>query len=138
TFRVAAGGSRLLIGSRVPRLWGVAGPFLAGLAIPVAAFITPYVAQGATRALLRGVFVNPMTRLAVASWPPNALHGAFPAALLAILFLLASRVHGGPRGWLTVALWTTIPIAALAIGGVEYWYGVTWASVAQAIPLVIV
>jgi hypothetical protein len=66
------------------------------------------------------------------------LPGAFPAAILALLFVHASRTGGGPRAWLTVALWLTVPVAALAIGGVEYLYGVTWASVAQAIPLVVV
>ena len=74
----------------------------------------------------------------MATWPPNTLLGAFPAALLAILFLYASRIGGGPRGWLTIGLWMAVPVAALAIDGVEYLYGVTWASVAQAIPLVVV
>jgi hypothetical protein len=138
TLRVAAGGSGLPIRRRVWRLWAVAWPYLAGLAIPISAFIAPYVGQGATNALLPGVFVNPTTRLVAATWPPNALPGAFPAALLAILLLHTSRVRGWPRGWLTIGLWMAVPVAALAIGGVEYLYGVTWASVAQAIPLLVV
>ena len=136
--RTAASGSGLPIWRRLGRLWGLAWPFLAGLAIPIAALLGPYIAQGATGALLHGVFVSPTTRLAAATWPPNALPGVFPAAILALLFVHASRTGGGPRGWLTVALWMTVPVAALAIGGVEYLYGVTWASVAQAIPLVVV
>ena len=138
TLRVAAGASALPIWQRLGRLWGLAGPFVAGLAIPIAAFIAPYLAHAATGALLRGVFVSPTTRLTAATWPPNPLVGAFPAALLATLFLHASRVRGRPRGWLTIGLWMAVPVAALAIGGVEYLYGVTWASVAQAIPLVVV
>ena len=137
-FHVAASRSGRPAWQRVGRLWGVSWPFLAGLAIPITAFIVPYVAQGATGSLLRGVFVSPGTRLAAAAYPPHALPGAFPAALLAISFVYASRVGGGTRGWLTVAVWMTVLVAALAIGGVDYLYGVTWASVAQAIPLVVV
>jgi hypothetical protein len=138
TLRVAGGGSGLPVRRRLRRLWAVVWPFLVGLAIPIVAFIAPYVARGETDALLRGVFVNPTTRLAAATWPPNALTGAFPAALLAVLFLHAGRVREGLRSWLTIGLWLAVPVAALAIGGVEYLYGVTWASVAQAIPLLVV
>jgi len=138
TLRVAAGASALPIWQRLGRLWRVVWPFIAGLAIPIAAFIAQYVAHGATGALLRGVFVNPTTRLAAAILSPTALLGSFPAALLAILLINASRAGRGPRGWLAAALWMTVPLAALGIGGIPYLYGVTWASVAQAIPLVVV
>jgi hypothetical protein len=106
------------------------------VAIPITALIAPYVARGATRALLSGVFLSPTTRLGAVTRPPAALLGAFPAVLLAMLLVYASRTAGGSRRWVAAALWMTIPLAALGVGGIEYLYGVTWASVAQAIPLV--
>jgi len=39
------------------------GPFLAGICIPVALFLTPYVASGSVSALINGVFVRPTRRL---------------------------------------------------------------------------
>jgi hypothetical protein len=135
--RTVASASGLPFRRRLGRLWGVTWPFLAGLAIPIAAFAAPYVTHNAIGALIRGVFLSPETRLAAAAYSPKPLLGAFPAVLLAILVVYARRLGGGPRGWLAVAPWVIVPVAALAIGGLEYLYGVTWASVAQAIPLAV-
>ena len=136
TLRVAAAASGLRGWQRVGRLWRTGWPFLAGVAIPITAFIAPYVARGATLALLSGVFLSPTTRLGAVTRPPSPLLGAFPAALLAMLLIYASRTASGPRRWAPAALWVTVLLAALGVGGIEYLYGVTWASVAQAIPLV--
>lgn len=123
---------------RLARLWQVTWPFLLGIALPIAVFLTPYLAGGGVAALARGVLVAPTARLASAALPPMTLRAVLPAGFLALIVLLGVRAEGARRQWLVVALFAVMPVAAFLIGGSEYAYHVTWASVSQSIPLVVV
>lgn len=56
-------GGRRAAPGRLPRLVALLAPFAAGVAIPVAGFLIPYVLSGAAEDLWRGVFVTPQRRL---------------------------------------------------------------------------
>jgi len=120
----------------IKRLGWLAGPFLGGVLLPVALYVGWYGILGCLGALLHGVFVSPATRLVSAAMPPMEWTGLFPAAFMAIAFALAVRMGRGRGGWVVTALWLTW-LLALAAGSFNYLYVVTWASVSQAIPLVV-
>ncbi|MBM4184346.1 MAG: phospholipid carrier-dependent glycosyltransferase [Gemmatimonadetes bacterium] len=106
-------------------------PLLAGVAVPVAAFLIPYVASGSLPALYRGVFVLPRTRLEFEAVSPLPVLGFLPA--IALVAWVASRsraafVAGGAILLVAVGMthidvvyrivwWTLIslgPVAAMA------------------------
>jgi len=60
-------------------------PFLAGVALPVALFLVPYARSGALGAFVYGVFVLPMKRFGVASYPALPLATMLALAPFAVL-----------------------------------------------------
>jgi hypothetical protein len=81
---------------RVRRYLGLALPFLLGVAVPVAAFVAPYVWSGAVGALVNGVFVVPTRRLTVWWAPPFptiTTLAAVPVAAMLGLFSRSPRVR---------------------------------------------
>jgi hypothetical protein len=57
-------------GRRWAALWRMIGPFLAGVLLPIALFLIPYVWTGSVGALAHGVFVAPFKRIVVIAFPP--------------------------------------------------------------------
>jgi Dolichyl-phosphate-mannose-protein mannosyltransferase len=138
TWRVVARSGNRPAAERFARLASVGWPFLLGLAIPIVIFAAPYLTKGDLDALLRGLFVSPTTRFVAASRSPIPWPTIVPAALLGITLVLASRARSGIRAWLVAGLLAVMLLATATIGGTDYLYGISWASISQAIPLVII
>jgi len=81
--RASSGGS-LSTMARLRALLGLAVPFLAGIAIPVAVFLAPYVFSHSLDKFYRGVFIVPFVRVTKALFPPPS-----PIDLAAVLPLLS-------------------------------------------------
>jgi hypothetical protein len=124
-------------GSRTARLWQLVWPFGAGVALPVALFLVPYVVAGATGALLRGVFVSPMSRLAFAAKPPARWVTMIPAAVGLALFTSAAPPSHSPRWLLVFGSGAAAAGAVLALGDHRPAYKAAWYSLAQATPLIV-
>ncbi|MGE0452831.1 MAG: ArnT family glycosyltransferase [Vicinamibacteria bacterium] len=133
--------------TRLQALWRLSGPFLAGLGLPIAAFLVPYVRSDALGALWHGVFVLPQkrfdyaTQVAPSEWQ---LVAAAPLALvlLAQLGALASQARFpfpralGERAW----AWQVGLIGALALwvlphGQEELTWQAIWNSAFPLVPL---
>jgi hypothetical protein len=95
------------------RYLGLAGPFLLGVAVPVAALAAPYVWSGAVGSLANGVFVVPTRRLAVMWVPPfpaiTAL-AAVPVVAMLGLFSRSARVR-----WLVALAAIALLVASGAV-----------------------
>ncbi|HET7295768.1 MAG TPA: glycosyltransferase family 39 protein, partial [Gemmatimonadales bacterium] len=120
-------------GARAATLLGLLAPFAAGVAIPIAAFLVPYVSSGALPALWHGVFVVPARRLdfAARSLPGTAtLLGAVPVALLTGVLPLG-RIPAVARrlvlGFLLLALITFLILSRHAV----------WYSIRPLVPLLV-
>lgn len=118
-------------GERVTRLLGLLIPFAAGMAIPLVAFLLPYITSDSLSALWHGVFVAPARRLdfAARSLPGAAtLLGAAPVALLlGVLPLERLPARRLVMGILLLAL-----VAFLILSRHAVWY-----SVRPLLPLVV-
>ena len=116
--------------TRVRRLAALVGPFLAGVSLPIVAFLVPYALGGGLADLWRGVFVTPTRRLVYAATelPPFHTISAVlaPAAILGITPLLGSRA----RRWVSVPLALIAPYLMwqghTARGYREVWYSMRW------------
>ena len=137
TFRIVSTSGLVPSTMRLSRLWSLTWPFLLGLGIPVVLFAWPYIDAAAAGALMRGLFVTPTTRLGSVARPPVPWPAIIPALLLALTLIAAFRAGRGPRAWLPAAVYLFLPATAWIIGGAEFAYAFSWASVAQAIPLVV-
>jgi len=135
---VAAHSGDLPASGRIWRLASLVGPFVLGLAIPVAAFVLPFLTSHGIDALQRGVFVSPTTRLDATSVTSLGWPAIVPAVMLAVAFLLGIRAGHSIRAWIAATLWAVLPLAAAATGGGEYLYRISWILVSQVTPLVVV
>ena len=124
-------------GSLAPRVRGLLTlvlPFLAGVALPLAFFVLPYVASGAVGDLIRGLFVLPARRVQAAAMalpPPYTLTLALPyAALLALPVLpkLAERI-------LAAALAATLAVVLWKAGDDTFVYLSIWWGLRPLVPL---
>ena len=138
TWRVSVGPAALPTSRRLARLASLVWPFLLGLTIPIAIFVAHDLTAGGINALLRGVFVSPTTRFLAASRPALEWPAVVPALLLAGILLVGIRAGRGMRVWVVGMAWAALFVGARAIGGAEYLTRIGWASVSQAIPLVVV
>jgi dolichyl-phosphate-mannose-protein mannosyltransferase len=127
---------------RLARLSALVGPFAFGLAVPIVAFLYPYLASGSMGALVRGVFTQPTKRLHFAVMSPPSIR-TLPAALLWLLVLVPSA-HGGDPGerrlnrlfLVAYAIILAGMIAVAARGGRPY-IGV-WLTVYYLVPCAVV
>ena len=120
-------------GPRFRALFGRALPFLAGAAVPLAAYAALFAAQGALPELLNGVFVLPMLRLDNAAKPPPAVWVTLASALLPLAALaLPARTRLRPP---IVGL-AAVALAALlfAAGEMPRVYATTFIAARAAIP----
>lgn len=122
---------------RLGRMLGVVAPFAAGVAVPIALFVTTYVRSGSLWALVYGVFIAPTRRYGFAVVPPASL-GTFGLALPWLLVLLPpqtsarlaqlpARVVGA-----CVAAFLGLVLFAAAQGGVAY--VVVWLTICYIVP----
>jgi len=137
TWRVVAHSGTAPVGERLRRLGRLVGPFFLGLAIPISIFLIPELSGGGFDALLRGAFVSPTTRLEATSVSPLGWPAVVPALTLAGVLVYAVRAGSGVGAWTMAGLWALLLLGTAAAGGVDYLYRISWASVSQAIPLVV-
>lgn len=122
---------------RLRRLLETALPFLAGVALPVALFLVPYVASGSVGALVDDVLVKPHRRAQFAHQPPPPLPlmvWGLPVLLLVFL----------PARWWRAARGSPLAIAALALAlllassrRVDSFY-VSWGMLNAVLPMLAV
>jgi hypothetical protein len=89
------------------------GWFLVGAAVPIGLLLVPYVRAGAVGALVTGVFVTPMKRLAVMYAPPFpavTTLAALPVAAALGLFTRSARIR-----WLIAIVATVVLVASGAV-----------------------
>jgi hypothetical protein len=123
--------------ARFAALAHLVAPFLAGLAIPVALFLIPFVRGEAVGALVNGVFVLPAKRIGTASFrmlPPWSMLALVPAWLLLVY------------GRRMAARMTRYHVAALAVGLTGYLvatasvplvYRIVWYAVRGVLPVLV-
>lgn len=122
---------------RIARLWRMAGPFLAGVAAPVAVFLAPYVMSHSTGAWVRGVFILPSRRILGATMAAPELK-YLPAAVLPVA-LLAGAMIDGERARRVITM-TALPLLALVL-----WfsadhpglYRLAWHAARELIPIAV-
>jgi len=91
---------------RLVALVDLMGPFAAGLAFPVLAFLVPYIASGSLHALLVAVFVEPMRRFSVIAYPPPPALSVLMAVPVVVALGLVGRQSA--RAW-------TVSVVAVAL-----------------------
>lgn len=102
--------------ARARRALRLLGPFLAGVAIPVALFCIPYLLSGALGALVNGVLVLPFRRLTSAAMRPPAFRRSVIAAL-PLLALLLVPVRARVRPLVGAAAWVLAAGLLCAVPG---------------------
>jgi hypothetical protein len=106
--------------TRMARLASFVGPFLLGVAVPIAVFLVPYLVAGAMRPLAYGVFVLPRKRFDFVTLPPGSLRTvAWAIPWFVVLTMPAWR----PRWYRTAAVGLPLLVALIPIvidGGIGY------------------
>jgi hypothetical protein len=111
------------------------GPFLIGVALPVALFLVPYVRSGSVDAFANGVFVLPMRRFGVAVarvLPFTVMLACLPLVALA-LFVRAPRART-TRRYVEVALALALAVLLVVTGRNAVVYRSVWYSVWMLLP----
>ena len=86
--------------ARFASLARLLGPFLVGVALPIALFLVPFARAGALGALANGVFILPMRRFDAAYMTAPSLLTMVSLVPLALLAVWWQRAPGGiGRGW---------------------------------------
>jgi Dolichyl-phosphate-mannose-protein mannosyltransferase len=116
-------------------------PFLLGMLLPIALFITPYVVTGSVGAWYQGVFVAPRTRLSSAMAPLPSLVtilAALPYGLVLVAGANRWRVLERRLGTLILGAALVIPLLAVAGGAAGPVYRTFWYSVRHlTLPIVL-
>jgi hypothetical protein len=121
---------------RVRALAGRMLPFLAGLFIPVAAFLAPYIAAGQVRLLIQDVFVAPLARVHSAYWAPINPSAVLLSLPVFGLVALDARLRGQKDRQIAMAISCLGCVAAIYLSlRFPYFAGLTWLSAAASIPL---
>ena len=122
----------------VERAWAIVGrllPFLAGVCIPIAAYLAPYMAAGQVGFWFHDVFIAPFARLHSDYWPPL---GPIAVILSLPLFALLAVDAGlrSPRNRRIAIAGSCLVCAAAIYLSLRhpYFAGLTWFSVAASIP----
>jgi hypothetical protein len=115
---------------RVRRWSDLAGPLLAGVAVPIAIFALPYILSDALPDLWRGVFVTPTRRFAFATTELPRLGTItavlVPAAILLVPPLIGKRVQWWVGGIALVVLPYILWQGHTARGYRETWFSMRW------------
>lgn len=133
--RRAGAGSAVV---RIAALWRIVTPFVLGVAVPVAAFLVPYIVAGAVEDLVYGVFVLPAKRFAFAAMRPPPL-GRGAAAVFVVLLAVAVPWIDRRLTRRHIVLVGLALLALLALMAVRpSLYRMTWHSVRPLVPVVVV
>lgn len=124
-------------GRRCRQLTGETAWFAAGVLLPVACFLAPFVLGAAVVDLYRGVFVLPQKRFDVLTFPLPPLFTLGFAAPLALALLLGFR-HGR-RGGAGVRTFCLVAALLLVLGGCRYplVHDAVWCSVRGIPPFLV-
>lgn len=132
-WQVAAGASR----ARFVALARLLGPFLLGVALPVALFLVPYARSAALGTFLNGVFVLPMRRFALASSPAPPLVTMLALVPVALLAVLAHRAASRIRRRETAILAFTLLLLLRATGANGMLYRAVWSAMRGLLPVLV-
>lgn len=113
-------------------------PFLAGLALPVALFLVPYVRDGAVGSFVHGVFVVPMRRVTSVAIPAPALTTMLAMVPFAILGWLVHRAEGRMSRRETILLVFALALLFKATAGHGGLYRSVLYSVRSLLPVLVV
>jgi 4-amino-4-deoxy-L-arabinose transferase-like glycosyltransferase len=134
-----AGGNR----ARFAGLARLLGPFLIGVALPVALFLVPYLRSGSVDAFANGVFVLPMRRFGVAVarvLPFTVMLACLPLAFLAV-FVRSPRGRASGRYVdvaVAAALAGALAVILVGTGRNAVVYRTVWYSVWMQLPGLVV
>jgi hypothetical protein len=129
-----AGDSR----TRFRRLFQLLIPFVAGVLLPVAVFLVPYLRSGSAEALAYGVFVLPMKRFGVAASAVLPLMATIAGVPLVLFALLTRMVRGR---WAQIAGASTAAVLAVLFvvtGRSDPAYRGVWYAVQTMLPWLVV
>ena len=112
-------------------------PFLAGVALPVVLFLVPYARSGALGAFVHGVFVLPMRRFGIASYPALPLWTMLALVPFAVLVPWGRRNATGIGRRETTLLAIALVLVLGASGGFSVLYRIIWYA-ARSLLLVLV
>jgi hypothetical protein len=121
---------------RTKRLFALIWPFIAGVALPILAYVLFFWSQHGVDELIRGVLVLPQRRLAEANSKPLRF-GALALGVPYVLLLLAGWRRAVPREAIVAGLVAGFLGTLLVLAGHPPVYRVIWAG-ALAMPMAVV
>ena len=127
----APGGGSL---QRFVELLRLVGFFGAGVAIPVALFLVPYVLSGSVGAFVHGVFILPAKRLAFAAYDPPWISTLSALIPLALLLYGARRLQSRTPIWLLALLAVALTALCVTTGSNQQLYREVWYTLRGLIP----
>jgi hypothetical protein len=128
-----AGGSR----ARFMTLARLLAPFIAGVALPVAIFLVPYVRANALAALVNGLFVLPVKRLDEASYRMLSLWSVLAVVPAWLLHAYGRRLAGRATRHHLIGLAAVLAALLVASGRVPLVYRSVWYGARNALPLLV-
>jgi hypothetical protein len=120
--------------SRFVGLCTLMGPFLLGVALPIALFLVPYALSGAVGAFAYGVFVLPMKRFGVAGVPAPPLWTMIALVPLGLGVLFAGRLGARLRRPELGVVVAALALLLVATGRSDPLYRAVWYSVRSLLP----
>ncbi|MGH7751578.1 MAG: hypothetical protein ACREN5_02075 [Gemmatimonadales bacterium] len=121
---------------RIAALARLVAPFAAGVALPLAAFLAPYVASDSVSALLHGVFVAPMSRSQFAAMRlPKPETWVVVPVMIALLGVVP-RWEAWLRGWWAGAVAAAL-LAVVALANNPPLYRPVFHSMRVLVPVVV-
>lgn len=124
--------------ARFRQLARLLGPFVAGIALPVALFLIPYALSGSIPALLHGVFVLPMKRFGFAVVNALPLWTMLACIPLGVLAVVTRLHHERARRWTAIVLAPALmAILVLSVMTMPAHHAV-WYSVQNLLPILAV
>ena len=122
--------------SRARAIAGRLVPFLAGVCIPIAAYLSPYMAAGQVGLWLQGVFVTPFARLHSAHWAPIGAMAVLLSLPIFGLIAFDASLRSEKDRQLAMAGACLACAAAIYLSlRYPYFAGWSWLSAAASIPL---
>ena len=121
--------------ARFATLARLLGPFLAGVALPIALFLVPFARAGALGALANGVFILPMRRLDAAYMTAPSVWTMVSLVPLALLAVWWQRAPGGiGRGWATL-IGVVLAFVVIASGWNDALFSDVWRAMRNLPPV---